>query len=801
MNTHAIDGKAVPHSTMSDCYKTAKSLLQGFGSKSLVRNDAVIPTWIGETDCCWYERDIKHGREYRLVNTQDASNELAFDHHQLASALASVTDSKVNPANLPISHLELSLNPLRLEFNAFESRWCFVPEQGVCQPTDQLSIPATEVLSPNGTMVAFKRDYNFWIRNVASGEERALTADGEEDNAYCAGTTAWGVPQIPERPGLWSSDSKRFLTVQVDKRLVNSFASIDHVPLQGGSTSTFGNLLPSDTPRDTNVRPLLRQTKVAYPGDKYVEVFRVLCFDVESGEIYRADHHDSTVNYNDYYGFFERCLWWGNDSRTAYYIDSERGDQRFNLVAFDTFTGNTNILFSECSETHITFAGGSHGLPLNRYLKKTDELIWWSERSGWGHLYLYDLSTGELKTPVTQGNWRVRDVLYVDEQRREALIQTSGRQKGRDPYYRDICRVNLDTGELVTLLSEDREIIVHHRSSQALRGPVALGTAGRYTDAVSPNGDYLIAACSRIDQGAETILIDRKGNKVMDLEATDLFGLPENWQWPEAFEVISADGETPLYGTLFKPANFDSNKSYPILNFIGSGPWLSVVPKASFHSSKIYADRHYLYGAAMAQLGCIVMVLDSRGTALRSKAFQDESYGWVPSSANTDDHASAIDQLAERFSYIDKNRAGIFCQAYRSGLQNFMERQDLYKVCVQMLLLDDRMTGAFVSEKYEGLTPSPKRKLYPEDMAEGLQGKLMLMNSMNSALSTCYPPAATFRVIDALQRANKDFDMLIVPQAQFASSSYMFRRAFDFLTEHLIGETPPTDISFDDIAM
>ena len=238
-----------------------------------------------------------------------------------------------------------------------------------------------------------------------------------------------------------------------------------------------------------------------------------------------------------------------------------------------------------------------------------------------------------------------------------------------------------------------------------------------------------------------------------------------------------------------------------VLNFINSGPWLSVVPKGSFHTSRGYADRHYFYSAALAELGFIVLNLDSRGTPLRSKAFADESYGWIPSSANTDDHVQAIEQLAQRYPSIDIDRVGIYCQAYRSGLQNFMERQDLYKVCVQMLLLDDRMTGAFVGEKYEGLTPSPKRKLYPEDMAEGLQGKLMLMNSMNSALSTCYPPAATFRVIDALQRANKDFDMLIVPQAQFASSSYMFRRAFDFLTEHLIGETPPTDISFDDIAM
>ena len=239
-----------------------------------------------------------------------------------------------------------------------------------------------------------------------------------------------------------------------------------------------------------------------------------------------------------------------------------------------------------------------------------------------------------------------------------------------------------------------------------------------------------------------------------------------------------------------------------MINGSNSRPKLSVVPKGSFHTSRGYADRHYFYGAALAELGFIVLVLDSRGTPLRSKAFQDESYGWIPSSANTEDHASAIQQLVQRYPYMDLNRVGICCQAYRSGLQNFLERQDLYKVGVQMNLLDNRLIGCTIEgDNFEGVDGPSDDKCYPEQLVDNLSGKLLLMTAMSSYLASTYPPAGTFRVIDALHKANKDFDMLIVPDGGLGCTNYMFRRAWDYLVKYLQGVESPKEFELADVSM
>ncbi len=302
-----------------------------------------------------------------------------------------------------------------------------------------------------------------------------------------------------------------------------------------------------------------------------------------------------------------------------------------------------------------------------------------------------------------------------------------------------------------------------------------------------------------------TLQVDHQGQTLLEVESADISALSENWQWPEPVKLMAADGKTDIYGLLFRPSDFSPDKRYPVINFINSGPWLSVVPKGSFHTSRGYAERHYFYSAAMAELGFIVLNLDSRGSPLRSKAFLDESYGWIPASANTDDHAGAIQQLAQRYPYMDINRVGICTQLYGSGLQNFLERQDLYKVCVQMSLLDNRLIGCTIEgDKWEGINgPSTDKYHYPEVLVNQLKGKLMLMQSITSPVSTAYPSTATFRVVEALQKANKAFEMLMIPGSPSGSpcSGYMTRRGWDFLVKHLLKATPPTAFELIDMKM
>ena len=765
-------------------YKRARSLIQGYATESLVQNDTIYPTWIEGTDSFWYQRALKIGKEYRLVDARSFTNTIAFDHGALARALSLVSKIEVSQFELPISHIEITMSPLIICFCAFEKRWQFEAKNMNCFEIESANISIKETLSPDGAFVAFTRDHNLWVRSRLSGEERALTQDGEIDFAYGADSCAWGMLHPIEQSAIWSPDSKRLLFVRRDKRQVKTLPLVNHIP------------------HDGSIRPTLEQIKVAYPGDQHIETYQPLMVDLVSGRISMANYPAMYSSSSEYLGFLNKIIWWAPDSRRAYFIDLRHGDQVLRFIEFDTDTSATRVLFEEISDTYINILPDISGCHLHRMLSGSNELIWWSERSGWGHLYLYDLNTGDLKHAITQGNWRVRDVLHVDEVRREVWVQTSARVAHRDPYYRDICRINIDSGKLVTLFSSNNEAVVHYQGSWPVNGRQAKGLACAVTCGVSPSANYFVATKSRADKVPVTLLMDRDGKQLLELEVANISLLPEGWVWPEPVKLLASDGNTDIYGLIFRPSDFSNKRSYPVLNYIVSSPCLSVVPKGSFHNSRGYIDRHYFYGSALAELGFIVVFIDGCGTPLRSKTFQDKSYGWIPDSANQDDHIGGLQQLAARYPYMDLDRVGVFTNGYCSALQGFLERQDFYKVCVTLSLLDTRLVGRTVEgDKYEGCDPPDHSMRYPEHLAANLKGKLLLMHAMSSVLSASYPPAAVFRVVDALQKANKNFDMLIVPNGEFMYTSYMMRRAWDYLVKHLQDVEAPETFELGEIAI
>ena len=783
---------AVHWKEMQSRYRRAALFMQGYKSTRLVQNETILPTWIGKTNYFWYKRAGKMAEkispqtchEYRLVNAETKVNEMAFDHCQLASALTKASGKRVDSTALPISNITLALSPLMVTFNAFRKRWIFDGEKNKCRLCAIPFLKDDEAPSPDGRWIAFVKDYNLWLHEVATGRELPLTSDGEQDYFYGLGSTAWGASLFPEPPALWSPDSMRLITVRRDKRLVKTLPHVCHVPLDG------------------SIRPQLNQFKVAYPGDEYVETYEMIAFDIKTRQICQANLPPipTCKDGNDLGGFLRHLSWWALDNLHAFFIDRALGMKRLRLMRFDTQTGITRQLIEETSDSYVNITPDGQCLPLYRHLPQTNEMIWWSERSGWGHLYLYDLGSGELKNPITSGDWVVRDILYLDIEGREVYVQTGGRVVGRDPYYRDVCRVNIDTGEISTLLSSDHDYIVHYPNSVLAHKLV--GEASDHTGGIAANGSYLIVTRTRANELPATFLIDKEGNRIMDLEMAELSASLRNWRWPEPVKFTAADNETDIYGLVFRPSYFTPKKKYPVINYINSGPWLSVVPKGSFHTSRGYADRHYFYSAALAELGFIVLNLDSRGTPLRSKAFQEYSYGWIPASANTEDHVGAIKQLGKRYSYADLDNVGMCSLAYRSGLQNFLERQDIYKVGVQMSLLDSRLISRTIEgDTYEGVEGPEKDNLYPEQLIEKLSGKLLLMLSMNNFTSSAYPPAGTFRVIDALQKANKDFDLVIVPNTVFVVDGYMHRRSWDYLVRNLMGEEPPKEFNLKEVSV
>ena len=777
-------------------YLRAQHLMQSDGNCSLVANATIFPVWLEDSSCFWYERAIHieknctgpdaslmpWDKEYRLVNAVATTNTLAFDHESLAQALADRVSEAVNPDQLPIDAVEMKLADAQtvghLEFTAFGKRWGYHVPVSELNELPSLRNFQKQLFSSDGSAYLFVRDYNLWVNDIASGEEKALTADGEEHHCYAVVGNGWGIDMGAGIQARWSADGKKVITVQRDSRQVLTVPIVEHVP------------------QDGSLRPKLHNLKLAVQGDEHIPEYRLLAIDLESGRRQAAHYPGIPVARNSF-GFFDSKLgWWSNDNRHAYFVDVARGYQQVSVVEWDTLTGNTRVLFQDTSDTRINLMVNDDEYPTIEPLPESDELIWFSERSGWAHLYLYDLKTGALKNAITSGNFVVRNILAVDHQQRELILHTMGRTPGRDPYYRDIVRVNIDTGEMVTLVSSDDDYFAassHHFDMETMT--LASSRDIQNASACSRSGQFMVATRSRADRIPETVLFDRQGQEILLIERADISALhsrvSEHWQWPEPVSVKAADGTADLYGLIWRPSNFSAEKNYPVINFGFNTPELPRVPKGSFSNSSS-GGYYYHWGAALAELGFIVVQIDGRGTPFRSKAFQDTSYGWAESAGSIDDQVAGIRQLAERYSYMDLERVGICSLGGGTGaVQGLLHYPEFFKVGVHGMLHDSRLMAAPMwSDKYEGLTGPDPEQNYVETYADNLQGKLLLFNGM---MDFCTLPANTFRLIEALQKSNKDFDLIMLPNLGHGYSDYLIRRAWDYFVTHLKGEEPPRE--------
>lgn len=743
-------------------YQRAQQLEQGVFTKRVAFNTNVSPHWIGGSDCFWYVRETRDGQHYRLVDAKSGSNRPAFDHRALAAALQAASGEPQMADNLALTSLDFT-QAQRVRFSALGKQWCFEQDSQCC--TAENVVPQNWKVSPDGCKAVFTRDYNLWLRDLITGEERALTSDGDSCYVYAGTATVYGRPEMPALEALWSDDSRRIMTLVVNTREVNVGPPVvQHVPVDGSLRARIIN----------------PQRKVAFPEDEHHEVYRFLCIEVDSGKKQWADTPPSPVTYPPYAGYFtSRRGWWAADSRRAYLVDVKRGGKQAQLLEFDTHTGAIRVLIEEQSDHYVSFIPGTHIYTLLLPVPDTEELIWYSQRSGWAHLYLYDLASGRLKKNLTNGDWLVRNVLHLDVQRRELWLQTAGREPGRNPYYCDICRVNLDTGEFTQVRATDHDYLIYDHCSRVSQGD-------KSAQGVAPSGNYVVTTRSRVDQVPLSIVLDRKGNEVMILETADISGLPDNWQWPEPVKLTAADGETATYGVVFRPSDFSAEKCYPVLDCsYGAGPI------GSF-SNNTTGGWHYLSPAAYAELGFIVVMIFNRGNdaGLRGHAFesyQDQQLPYHPMTSTKThkaDCVAGIQQLANRYPYMDLGRVGVadFTSA-PMALSGLLIHPDFYHVGVSINPRADwRLLGSM------GLTAAD----YPnfEDFAGNLKGKLLLISGM---LDEVMPVSMTLRVVDALIRANKSFDMLLPPNMGHDPDGYCVRRSWDYFVEHLLDAEPPPD--------
>lgn len=737
-------------------------------------NGAVFPTWIDETRF-WYERQGEAGAELCVIDAQTGDAHSVVTRARVAEALAAHLGAPVDPDVLILHGPQFDLARRVVHFSAFGAAYDYAYEEGRLSPAEKRGDP-TWVPSPDGKSAAILRSHNLWLRDLETGEERPLTTDGTETFAY--GDVPYCFRDLRGRIGdtlpevIWSADSRWLLTLQTDDRQVPDLPVLEFAPATG-------------------VRPKVRMNKTCLPGDPKVTEFRMLAIEAATGRQVEARYPRLPAVRMNMTPLGTGLAWWGADSRTAYFVDIERGEQAAHVVAFDIATGATRVVFSETSSTYVEVAVSVYGPALIRPLPETNELVWYSERSGRGHLYLYDLATGTLKNAVTAGDWQVRDLLHVDPKRREVFLLAAGIAANENPYVCKPSLASLDGGPVKILSEKKGDHGLWRAGDMSFFMKKLEGLDTNRISALSPGGDYFVETVGSVDGLPVTYLRDRKGCEIALLEKTTA-DLPEGWQWPEPVRCKAADGVTDTWGLLFKPLGYDPDGRFPIIDLIYGGPQVSHVPHGSFADGNLAGAQTFLDAMHLSALGAFVVILDGRGTAEREQAFRTASHRAVHTASNIEDHIAAICQLAETRPQIDVNRAGItgFSGGGYMTAHAALRFGDFFKVAVagggnydQALFWHtwgERYHGAFDADHYA----VQAAKTY----AGGMTGKLMLVHGLMD--EGCHP-AGLFQLVQALIDANKDPDLVLIPRAYHEWTGYGMRRRWDYFISHLIGSTPP----------
>jgi dipeptidyl-peptidase-4 len=764
---------AAPADSWSDAYARVQETLL---LEARVRNACVHPHWIGDSHAFWYERTSVEGREVRMVDAVKGEGRVALTFRAAAAALGRELGVDVDCEALILEGLEMEQDPPRARFAARGRSWTFDCASGVLAPGSETD-DRNWLVSPDGRLAATVRERNLWVRELDSGRERALTTDGTDVYAYADAPACTRVlrARFGGRPeALWSPDSRRLLTLQVDERHVPELPVMCFAPAEG-------------------LRPRVEGNRTSLPDDRRVTEFRMLSVEVASGRQVEARYPRlSAVRMNDT-PFSAGTAWWSADGRTAYFVDLERGERAAHVVAFNVETGETRVIFSERTESYLELGVSVYGPAALRPLPATRELLWYSERSGRGHLYLYDLETGALKHAVTGGDWQVRSVLRVDESRREVFLMAAGIAPDESPYTCKPAIASLDRGETTVVSGERGEHIVWQPGDTALASLSLTGGDPRRVCGVSADGEFFVETIGTVTTLPKTVLRRRDGAALAVLERAE-GSLPASWVWPEPVKLKAADGRTDVHGLIFKPDGYDPALTYPVIDCIYGGPQVSTVPKMAFGEGGPRGAT-FIEAASLAALGAFVVVIDGRGTAERERAFREASHGALQSASSLEDHIAGIRQLAERHPAMDLDRVGICgfsAGGYVSALA-VLRFGHFFKVAVAGGgNYDQALFWHSWGERYHGAyDPDLYARQAARTYAGKLSGRLLLIHGMMD--SGCHP-AGLFQLLQALIEENKDVDLVLLPRAGHELTGYGTRRRLDYFVTHLFGSTPPPPV-------
>jgi dipeptidyl-peptidase-4 len=787
-----------------------------------VFRSSVKPNWITGSERFWYRNDLPGGRrEFVLVDPAQATKQPAFDHARMAAGLSKALGRELTADHLPIDRIAFGADTRTLQVQVREKSFaCDLSTYQIKPATGALgqATPLSPIAMPHGSTGGAEETHLtflnktaadvslFWIDSEGQRHDYGQIHTGESRDVHTYVGHLWlltekaGTPlaafvgaetpllAVVDGPIVAPRRPRRRGQVETVNRKWRAFVRGSNVILRDNTTNDETELTKDGTAADAyEGEPVWSSDGTKFVLFKTVPAQEHKVYIVESSP---KDQEQPKLHTLDYLKPGDRIAhprphlfdaaskreipikddlfpnpWeisrveWQPDGKRFTFLYNQRGHQVMRLVGVDATTGEATAVIDEQAKTFIDWTNKVY----LQSLEATHEAIWMSERDGWNHLYLYDTATGKVKNKITQGDWVVRGVDRVDETKRQIWFRAGGIRPGQDPYYIHFCRVNFD-GTGLTILTEGD---------------------GTHAIASSPGGAYFVDTYSRVDMAPVTELRrTADGSKVLDLERGDATALLAiGLRFPERFVAKARDGKTDIYGVIVRPSNFNPRRKYPVIENIYAGPQGSFVPKAFSPASGLQQ---------MAELGFIVVQIDGMGTNNRSKAFHDVCWKNL-GDAGFPDRILWIQAAGAKYAAMDLTRVGIYGTSAggQNALGGLLQHGDFYKAGVADCgCHDNRMDKIWWNEQWMGWPVGPH---YAEQsnvtLAPKLHSKLLLMVG---EMDTNVDPATTMQVVDALIKADKDFELLVSPGSGHgvAGTPYGKRRLQDFFVRNLLGVEP-----------
>ncbi len=739
-------------------YARAEALLPG-NALAHAYEWLVQPRWTGTDGRFWYRLRQRSGVSFLMVDPEAGRISPAFDHDALAQALSAHRGCEIAPTALPFREIEVAEDAV---FFAVEGeRLRFDPRSGLTP--DPRPDPADRLVSPCGRRAVILRDHNLHLLEDGSASPRPLTHDGVPDFAWGAepGGTMDALTAAPAAPSAaWSPCGRWLLVFRCDERAVGTMPLLDHAPGPGQ-------------------RPRPHALKVPLVGDAVVETASYWIIDTASGAHCPVEIPAFAAMESPFY-FARQGLagpeFWGADGRITL-TRREFGGRGQTLYRVDPATGAATALIEDRADLPVFLNAFEFARPNWRILPRTGQILWYSERDGWGQLYLHD-PDGRLRHRIGPGDYGLRDLLAVDEDSRTIWFTAHGLCPSGNPYHRHLVRASLDGGPPQRLTTEPLEHLI----------------------SASPCGRHFVDLMGAPDMPSRTVLRDRDGAERLTLataDAAELFA--RGYRPPERITVPAADGTTQLQAALYLPSDFDPARRYPVLDAIYGWSQVTVVPHGflldtggPIENGVGIAVENALLPAATAELGFVVVVIDGRGTPCRSRAFHAPAFADPDLATGLADHAAAIRALAAKRPWMDLSRVGIFGHSGGGHMaaKAMMLHGDLFRAAVASAGCHDmRLYHAAWADLW-GTTAEALATSGVPALADRLQGALLLAHG---DMDENVHPAHTLQLAEALIAAGKDFELMILPgrHHDFTLEPYFLRRRWDFLIRHVMGTEPP----------